>query len=92
MKKTTLNDLKGHLFDVIERLKDSNDPGADKKDTIDIETAKAITSTAQVIINAIKLEVDAIRIMSKADNYTTTREMISNSGIIQENGIKAIDK
>ena len=43
MTTTNLNDLQSHLFDVIERLKEGNDPDADPKDSISIDRAKAIT-------------------------------------------------
>lgn len=65
MPKTTLSDLREHLFDVIERLKEGNDPDADIKDSIDINRAKEINHTAQAIINSAKVEVDAWKIIAK---------------------------
>lgn len=75
MPDTSLNALRGHLFDVILRLKDSTDPDADVKDTIDINTAKAINQTAQSIINSAKVEVDALKILARdgdIDNFKTS--------------------
>lgn len=55
MAHNKINDLRDHLFDVIERLKDPKDK------TIDLETAKVICDAAQVIVNSAKVEVDYVR-------------------------------
>ena len=52
MARNKINDLRDHLFETLERLKDGD---------IDIETAKAITDVSQVIINSAKIEVDFIK-------------------------------
>ena len=52
MPKNDMNALRDHLFDVIERLKASNDPDCDQKDKIDIETAKQITDVAKVLVES----------------------------------------
>lgn len=49
MPKNKIEDLRNHLFEVIERLKDGD---------IEIETAHAITSVADVIVKSAKVEVD----------------------------------
>ena len=67
-KNTSLDRLNEHLFDVIERLKSSNDPEADDKDTIDIETAGAITDAAKIIVDGYKIKAQVLNILSKADN------------------------
>lgn len=82
MSRTTLQDLREHLFDTIERLKEGNDPNADPKDTIDIKRAKAIREVAAEIVASAKVEVDAIRILAKADNPDNTRKMLANSNVI----------
>ena len=64
--KTSLSELRSHLFDVIERLKASNDPDADQKDKIDIETAKVISDVSKVIVDAAKAEVDALKTIANA--------------------------
>lgn len=45
-----IDDLRNHLFETLEALKD-------KKNPMDIERAKAIAGVAQVIINSAKVEV-----------------------------------
>lgn len=52
--KNKLSDLRNHLFETIERLKDGD------KD-MPLEKAKAISDVAQVIINSAKVEVDYLR-------------------------------
>jgi hypothetical protein len=52
--RNKIEDLRNHLFEVIEMLKDG-----DKK--MDIEKAKMISEVAQVIVNSAKVEVDFMR-------------------------------
>lgn len=49
MPKNKIQDLRDHLFETIEMLKEGD---------IDIERAEAITKVAQVIVNSAKVEVD----------------------------------
>jgi len=79
MKNISLSDLRMHLFDVIERLKESGDPDADPKDTIDVQTAKAINQTAQSIINSAKVEVEALKLIAEEGEISS----IKNSGILK---------
>lgn len=57
--KNKLSDLRNHLFETIERLKDEEKP-------MEIERAKAISDVAQTIINSAKVELRAIE-LSGAD-------------------------
>jgi hypothetical protein len=50
--KNSIEDLRNHLFETIELLKDKK---------IEPAEAKAITNAAQVIINSAKVEVDFIK-------------------------------
>jgi hypothetical protein len=54
MAKNRINDLRDHLFETIEALKDPDNP-------MDIERAKAICGAAQTIINSAKVEVDMVK-------------------------------
>lgn len=67
MSKTSLSELRAHMFDVIERLKASNDPDCDQKDKIDIDTARAISEAGKVIIDAAKVEVDALKVIANSE-------------------------
>lgn len=50
-----IEDLRNHLFAVIEALQDADKP-------MDIERAKTVADVAQVMINSAKVEVDFMRI------------------------------
>jgi hypothetical protein len=52
MARDKIQDLRHHLFETIEMLKDKE---------IDIATAKAISNVAQVIVNSAKIEVQFIK-------------------------------
>ena len=52
MPKNKIEDLRNHLFETIEMLKDKE---------IDVDTAKAISETAQVIINSAKIEIEFMK-------------------------------
>lgn len=62
MAKNKIEDLRNHLFETLELLKD-------EKSNMTIEKAKAITDISQVIINTAKLEVEAIRIIDKLEGF-----------------------
>jgi len=67
MAKNKITDLRDHLFEIIELLKD------DEQTHMTIEKAKAISDVAQVIINTAKLETDYIRATDgiRRTNYET---------------------
>lgn len=47
--KNKIDDLRNHLFETLEALRDSDNP-------MEVERAKAIASVAQVIVNSAKAE------------------------------------
>ena len=53
MARNKMTDLRDHLFEVLERLKDGD---------IDIQTAQTMADVSQVIINSAKIEVDFIKV------------------------------
>ena len=54
MAKNKISDLRDHLFETIEALKDPDKP-------MSLERAKAISDVAQTIINSAKVEVDLVK-------------------------------
>lgn len=52
MPKNKIDDLRNHLFEAIEMLKEGE---------MDLETAKGIAQLGQVIVNVTKLEVDFVK-------------------------------
>lgn len=53
--KNKIQDLRDHLFETLEALKDKENP-------MPIERAAAIADVAQVIVNSAKVEVDALKL------------------------------
>lgn len=51
MPRNKIEDLRNHLFETIELLKEKE---------IDVSTAKAISEVAQVIVNTAKVEIQFI--------------------------------
>ena len=51
MPRNKIEDLRNHLFETIELLKEKE---------IDVNTAKAISEVAQVIVNTAKVEIQFI--------------------------------
>lgn len=64
MAKNKLSDLRDHLFETIERLKDP-----EEKETMTVEKAQAIADLGAVIVNSAKLEVMAIQMKYKMGDY-----------------------
>jgi hypothetical protein len=52
--RNKIQDLRDHLFETIEALKDQDKP-------MDLERAKAIAEVAQVVINSAKVEVEFMK-------------------------------
>lgn len=52
MPKNKIQDLRDHLFEALEGLKDGS---------VDIDKAKAMAEVAQVIVNTAKVEVELIK-------------------------------
>lgn len=57
MPKNKLSDLRDHLFETLEQLKDKEEP-------MEIPRAKAIADVAQVIINSATVEIKALNAMN----------------------------
>jgi hypothetical protein len=54
MAKNKITDLRDHLFETLEGLKDPDNP-------MDLDRAKAICEVSQTIINSAKVEVDMVK-------------------------------
>src|SRR5258707_10796433 len=57
MAKNKISDLRDHLFETLEALKDTGKP-------MDLERARVISDVAQTIINTAKVEVDLVKAVS----------------------------
>jgi hypothetical protein len=57
MAKNKITDLRDHLFETLEALKDPEKP-------MDLERARVISEVAQTIINTAKVEVELVKAVS----------------------------
>lgn len=65
--KNKIDDLRNHLFETIEQLKDAENP-------MEIDRAKAICEASQQIINSAKVEVEFL----KATGETTGSDFLTS--------------
>jgi hypothetical protein len=79
MARNKINDLRNHLFEVIEMLKD------DEANSMTIEKAETIAQVAQVIINTGKLETDYIRATDGVRRTTYQTEFLNQNLLDNEN-------
>lgn len=54
-KKNGIADLRDHLFETLEALKDDEKP-------MDVSRAKAIADVARVLVDSVKVEVDFLKV------------------------------
>jgi hypothetical protein len=69
--RRTIADLRDHLFDTLEALRDKEHP-------MDLDRAKTIADVAQTVINSAKVEVDAARAIGAARLNTPFLPAITN--------------
>lgn len=76
--KNKIEDLRNHLFETIEALKDAEKP-------MDIERAKAIADVAQVVVNSAKVEVDFLRALDSSQDtgFIQSHHQIEPAGTVR---------
>lgn len=79
MAKNKITDLRDHLFETIELLKD------EENKSMTVDKAKAIADISQVIINTAKLEIDFIRATDQMEG------LVKTTGFIEGQTIKNIE-
>lgn len=57
--KNKIEDLRNHLFEVLEALKDKEEP-------MDLDRARAIADVARVVIDSAKVEVEFAKVVNEA--------------------------
>jgi len=68
--RNKIEDLRNHLFETIEKLKDEDNP-------MDLERAKAVADVAQVIINSAKVEIDFLnKVGGNGTNFISNDKLI----------------
>lgn len=75
-KKNTIDDLRDHLFETPEALKDEDNP-------MDIQRAKAVVDVAQVLVNSAKVEVDFLNAVDSSE----TTEFFATKSIEKRRGL-----
>lgn len=58
--KNKISDLRNHLFETLEALKDEDKP-------MDLARAKAISDVAQTIINSAKVEIEYLEVTGEIE-------------------------
>jgi hypothetical protein len=53
--KNKIDDLRNHLFETLEALKDKDEP-------MDLDRAKAVADVARVIVDSARVEVDFLKV------------------------------
>jgi hypothetical protein len=53
--KNRMEDLRNHLFETLEALKDKDDP-------MDLERARTVADVAKVLVDSAKVEVDFLKV------------------------------
>lgn len=68
-KKNKIDDLRDHLFETLEALRDDEKP-------MDLARAKAVADVARVIIDSAKVEVDFLKVSGaiKSTDFLPTGE------------------
>lgn len=84
MKNISIDNLNMHLFETIEMLKNNKDVNASENEKIDVETAKTIADIGKVVVEGYKVKIQALNIISKADNVNTVKQVMETSGIIND--------
>lgn len=78
MAKNKITDLRNHLFEVIELLKD------EEANSMSIDKAKAIADISQVIINTAKLEIQFIQATDQMEGMFKTTGFIDSAETIKQ--------
>jgi hypothetical protein len=69
--KNKIEDLRNHLFETLESLKDKEAP-------MELERAETIAKVAQVIVNSAKVEVDFLKHTGAAAGHAGTEFIPAN--------------
>ncbi len=68
MPKNHISDLRNHLFEVIEMLKDGD---------LEVKKAETIAKVGQVIVNSAKVEVQFQKLVGKGDSDFLTPKQVN---------------
>ena len=86
----SLEALKAHLFEVLEGVKNNNDPKADLCEKVSPQDAKCIVNIANSIIEIYKTQVDALKTFTGMDHVNSQGQLMVGMGIISQEEQKVI--
>lgn len=78
--KCSVERLRMELFDTLQRLKSNNDKNCSPNEKCSIEEAEAVCHIAKEITETYKVQLQAMNILSKADNPNRVQMMIEHNG------------
>lgn len=72
MPKNKITDLRDHLFETLEALRDKDEP-------MDLDRARTVADVARVIVESAKVEVDFIKVTGAASGTGFLPEETTNT-------------
>ena len=89
-KSLSIENLRGHLFEALEGVKNLSDEQASPCEQTSIEQAQAIVDISSKIIDTYKVQLDAFRIASKMDGVNNVSRIMEGAGLLSEDQTKQI--
>lgn len=90
-KKLSLDDLKSHLFETLEGVKNLSDAAASDNEKVSIDQARAIVDISGKIIDIYKVQVDALKTLSAMDNVASMQSIAAALGVAEESTINQLE-
>ena len=87
----SLETVNEKMLMAIEMLMNNNDPDAEEKECIDVDTARTIANLGKVCVEGYKVKAQALSILASSQNPQRTKEMIHETGIVNGKVCKLID-
>ena len=86
MPKNKIDDLRNHLFETLEALRDEEKP-------MDLDRARAVAEVASVIVASAKVEVDLLKVTGrrKGSGFMPDAELPAPASVPQQAGVSPID-
>ena len=79
--KCSIENLRMELFDTLLRLKSNNDKNCSPNEKCSIEEAETVCLIAKEITDTYRVSLQAMNILSKAENPNRVQQMIEYNGL-----------
>lgn len=83
MKGCSIENLREELFDTLQKLKSNNDENCSPCEKCSIEEAQMVCEIAHEITDTFKVQVQAMHVLSKADNPKAVTEFLIGNGFTE---------